>query len=485
MHGSSFYVRILRCIRRMNHSFWRSISRASSVPLLFLVAFGLKLFIEGHFGLHHHNPIILNSPLPSPAPFPLQGGLVGEPTMPESVPTLPDRPLLARSPAPPVPAAVVQPNPWSRAHTSGAAALSGAMGAVAAMTFSALGAGYGIAKTSGGVTAMGFLAPEALLRGLIPVVMAELLGMYGFISALNIVSGLDPVTYSLRGGFMDLAAGLTIGLSCLAAGLSIGTLGDANIRTYALYRRMEGHRQTAKSDPRSEDEGPPLPAGQTTSTSTDYAVGGRRVFAAMILMLIFAEGIGLYGLIVSLLMHHSAMVPISTAQPSIPVDSAQPEGPCPSAAGALFGALGVSAATGFSIFGAAYGIARAGTGVCHLGLTRPERMLRGTTPVVLAELLAIYGFVSSLIIALGIKVQHYSFRSGLIDFAAGLTVGLGCLAGGLSIGVIGDVCTRAYGKQAKMFMPMILMLIFAEALGLYALIAGLVLHGAASNSGCP
>jgi V-type H+-transporting ATPase proteolipid subunit len=49
------------------------------------------------------------------------------------------------------------------------------------------------------------------------------------------------------------------------------------------------------------------------------------------------------------------------------------------------------------------------------------------------------------------------------------------LAAGLAIGICGDAGVRANAHQEKIFVGMLLMLIFAEALGLYGLIISLIL----------
>jgi V-type H+-transporting ATPase proteolipid subunit len=49
------------------------------------------------------------------------------------------------------------------------------------------------------------------------------------------------------------------------------------------------------------------------------------------------------------------------------------------------------------------------------------------------------------------------------------------LGAGLAIGLVGDAGVRAVGQQAKLYVGMILVLIFAEALGLYGLIVALIL----------
>jgi len=59
--------------------------------------------------------------------------------------------------------------------------------------------------------------------------------------------------------------------------------------------------------------------------------------------------------------------------------------------------------------------------------------------------------------------------------AAGICCGLSSLAAGLAIGVVGDAGVRANAQQEKIFVGLILILIFAEALGLYGLIVALIL----------
>merc|ERR1719319_1040021 len=93
--------------------------------------------------------------------------------------------------------------------------------------------------------------PGLVMRSIIPVVMAGVLGIYGLITAVIINGKLDPPeTYSQYSGYAHLGAGLTVGMSSLAAGLFVG----------------------------------------------------------MILILIFAEALGLYGLIVGLVVASTASV---------------------------------------------------------------------------------------------------------------------------------------------------------------------------------
>lgn len=63
-------------------------------------------------------------------------------------------------------------------------------------------------------------------------------------------------------------------------------------------------------------------------------------------------------------------------------------------------------------------------------------------------------------------------------------MGLGGLAAGFSIGVVGDAGVRASAQQPRLFVGMILILIFAEVLGLYGLIVGLLVVSSAGEGGC-
>lgn len=61
------------------------------------------------------------------------------------------------------------------------------------------------------------------------------------------------------------------------------------------------------------------------------------------------------------------------------------------------------------------------------------------------------------------------------QLGAGLSVGLSGLAAGFAIGIVGDAGVRGAAQQPRLFVGMILILIFAEVLGLYGLIVSLLL----------
>lgn len=143
------------------------------------------------------------------------------------------------------------------------------IGVASALVFANLGASYGTAKSAVGISSLSVIDKSKIFQSLVPIIMAGILGIYGVIIAVianQQVKGLGPgtdITTMELTGYKVLGAGLACGLSSLAAGLAIGVAGDAGVRAFA----------------QSDD-----------------------IFVGMILILIFAEAIGLYGLIVAIIM---------------------------------------------------------------------------------------------------------------------------------------------------------------------------------------
>ena len=85
-------------------------------------------------------------------------------------------------------------------------------------------------------------------------------------------------------------------------------------------------------------------------------------------------------------------------------------------------------------------------------------------PVIMAGIIAIYGLVVSVLISNQLA-QKQSLFTGFIQLGAGLSVGLAGLAAGFAIGIVGDAGVRGTAQQPRLFVGMILILIFAEVLG--------------------
>jgi len=144
----------------------------------------------------------------------------------------------------------------------------------------------------------------------------------------------------------------------------------------------------------------------------------------------------------------------------------------------FFGVMGATSAMVFSAMGAAYGTAKSGTGIAAMAVMRPEAIMKSIIPVVMAGILGIYGVVVAVLIAGQLEEagDKYSLYRGFIHLGAGLSVGLSGLAAGYAIGIVGDAGVRGTAQQPRLFVGMILILIFAEVLGLYGLIVAIFLY---------
>ncbi|KAL1617757.1 vacuolar ATPase V0 domain subunit c [Neofusicoccum ribis] len=130
----------------------------------------------------------------------------------------------------------------------------------------------------------------------------------------------------------------------------------------------------------------------------------------------------------------------------------------------FFGAMGCTSAIVFTCFGAAYGTAKAGVGISAMGVLRPDLIVKNIIPVIMAGIIGIYGLVVSVLISNGLQQQSALFTN-FIQLGAGLSVGLAGLAAGFAIGIVGDAGVRGTAQQPRLFVGMILILIFAEVLG--------------------
>ncbi|KAH3674822.1 hypothetical protein WICMUC_003025 [Wickerhamomyces mucosus] len=130
-----------------------------------------------------------------------------------------------------------------------------------------------------------------------------------------------------------------------------------------------------------------------------------------------------------------------------------------------------------SVVGAAIGTAKSGLGIAGIGTFKPELIMRSLIPVVMSGILSVYGLVVSVLIAGGLAPnENYTLFNGFMHLACGLSVGFACLSSGYAIGIVGDVGVRKYMHQPRLFVGIVLILIFAEVLGLYGMIIALILN---------
>jgi len=184
----------------------------------------------------------------------------------------------------------------------------GYLGVVSAVVFSNYGSAWGTWKAGCSLCHTGIRHPGMIMKNVIPIVMAGVIGIYGLIVAVILAQSINTPTadrdnaYSMYTGFAHLCAGLCCGISGLAAGGCIGIVGDHGVRAIG-YRASSislfpssTEREGYSSIPDGEGEGGGG-GGEQVSGGDDQ----NKLFVGMLIILIFSEALALYGLIVALI----------------------------------------------------------------------------------------------------------------------------------------------------------------------------------------
>ncbi|KAK4190402.1 V-ATPase proteolipid subunit C-like domain-containing protein [Podospora australis] len=148
----------------------------------------------------------------------------------------------------------------------------------------------------------------------------------------------------------------------------------------------------------------------------------------------------------------------------------------------FFSTLGTTTSIVLTVLGAAYGTSKSTPAILSSGILHPDRLIPNTLPAIMAQILAVYGLVVSVLISHSLSEKMPLFTA-FLHLGAGLSVGLCGLAAGFAIGIVGDAGVRASTQQPRLYVGMVLILIFAEVLGLYGVIVSILMLTASKGPG--
>ncbi|KAG5473365.1 hypothetical protein CUR178_03285 [Leishmania enriettii] len=148
--------------------------------------------------------------------------------------------------------------------------------------------------------------------------------------------------------------------------------------------------------------------------------------------------------------------------------------------------MGTGIGIALSILGAAWGILTSGASISGAAIRAPEIRSKNLISIIFCEAVAIYGVILSIIMMGKIQASNssvlrdgaYSYETvagGYTLFAAGVAVGIGNMACGIAVGIVGSSCAIADAHSSSLFVKVLVIEIFASALGIFAVITGILM----------
>ena len=150
--------------------------------------------------------------------------------------------------------------------------------------------------------------------------------------------------------------------------------------------------------------------------------------------------------------------------------------------------MGIAFGLGLSVVGAAWGIWLTGSSLVGAAVKAPRIRSKNLISVIFCEATAIYGVILAILLLSKIGDGGETKSGSLPDdwnynqwyfagyalFSSGMSVGLTNVASGISVGIAGSSCAFADARDASLFVKILIVEIFASALGIFGIIVGII-----------
>jgi V-type H+-transporting ATPase proteolipid subunit len=141
----------------------------------------------------------------------------------------------------------------------------------------------------------------------------------------------------------------------------------------------------------------------------------------------------------------------------------------------------------FFVIGAAWGIYLVGSSLTGAAVKAPKIRSKNLVSVIFCEATAIYGVILAIVLLNKVTppdkvayelVEDWNWATyyfaGYAVFFSGCTVGFSNIASGISVGIAGSSCALADAQDDSLFVKILIVEIFASALGIFGIIIGII-----------
>ncbi|KAJ9598395.1 hypothetical protein L9F63_010917 [Diploptera punctata] len=146
---------------------------------------------------------------------------------------------------------------------------------------------------------------------------------------------------------------------------------------------------------------------------------------------------------------------------------------------------GITLSVSLSVIGAAVGIYTTGSSIIGAAVRRPRVCTKNLISIIFCEAVAVYGLITSVVLigmldtftpSIAEKNSHINEQnhfSGFLIFGSGFIQGSVGLFSALAVGIVGSGAALADAENPNTFFKLLILQIFASALGLFGLIVGI------------